>query len=63
MSIRRFFRLLRNPPLDPTKPDTLRLAVIDALHVTSRGFTGTSGAYEQVAEGHENYAKSFKKER
>lgn len=63
MSVRRFFRLLRNPPSDPTKPDTLRLAVRDALHVTHRGFTGSSDAYKQVAEGHENYAKSFKKKR
>ena len=70
MSLRRFFRLLMNknwqPPV-PTVDDSLAKTVKDALDIRSRpgaggaAFPGTSQAHERIAEGHENYAKSFKK--
>ena len=72
MSLRRFFRLLMNkdwqPPV-PTVDDSLAKTVKDAMGMRGGGppgarhspWSGTSGLYERIGEGHENYAKSFKK--
>lgn len=68
MSLRRFFRLLRNAHVHgsfPTVDDSLAKAAKDAL---SAGYTrggvssSTSKVYEHLAKGHKDYAKSFKKE-
>ena len=55
------------PPV-PTVDDSLAKTAKDAMHMRGgdpgsggSGFSGTSGLYEHIGEGHENYAKSFKK--
>lgn len=69
MSLRRFLRLLLDKNWQPSVPkadDSLARTTKDTLHSTStkgtRGFSSTGAVYERIAEGHENYAKSFKKE-
>ena len=71
MSLRRFFRLLLNKnwqPSVPTVDDSLAKTARDAMHMRGgdpgsggTGFSGTSDLYKYIGEGHENYAKSFKK--
>ena len=69
MSLRRFFRLLLNKNWQPPAPsvdDSLAKTAKDASHMRGGGpggvaFSGTSNLYKQIEEGHENYAKSFKK--
>ena len=69
MSLRRFLRLLwRNPEAGtaPKAPDSLARTAKDAMHMRGSnqqagGFSGSSAVYDQIAKGHENYAKSFKK--
>ena len=72
MGVRRFFRLLLDKNWQPpvaSVDDSLTKTVKDASHIRGGGpggsggaaFSGTSALYEQIAEGHENYAKSFKK--
>lgn len=74
MGVRRFLRLLFDkdwrPPV-PTLDNSLAKTAKDAIHVTrggsggpgwSGGFSGTSKIYDHIAEGHEDYAKSFEKE-
>ena len=68
MSLRSFFRLLRSHrPLDPASgvDDSLARTAKDTMHVRgSRGgaqYSGTEAVYKQIAKGHKNYAKSFKK--
>ena len=66
MSVRRFFRLLLDKnwhgPV-PTVDDSLAKTAKHAGHVGGRvpGSSSTSKVYEHIGEGHENYAKSFKK--
>ena len=72
MSLRRFFRLLLNknwqPPVSSVD-DSLAKTAKDATHIRGGGpggsggvsFSGTSNLYKHIEEGHENYAKSFKK--
>ena len=70
MSLRRFFRLLLDKnwqPSVPTVDDSLAKTAMDALDIRGgpgaggAAFPGTSQAHERIAEGHENYTKSFKK--
>lgn len=70
MGMRRFLRLLLDKDWQPPTPnvdDSLARTAKDALHVRGPnnfgegGFSSTGGVYEQITEGHENYAKSFKK--
>lgn len=73
MSLRRFFRLLLNKNWQPPAPsvdDSLAKTAKDALHSSGPGMGGTGSlgsygatdaVYTQIAEGHQNYAKSFKK--
>ena len=73
MSLKSFFRLLRtNRPLDPASgvDDSLARTAKDTMHVRGRGagsvvdggaYSGTEAVYKQIAKGHKNYAKSFKK--
>ncbi len=70
MILRRFFRLLLNKNWQPsasTVDDSLAKTAMDALDIRSgpgaggAAFPGTSQAHERIAEGHENYTKSFKK--
>lgn len=69
MSLRRFFRLLTDRKWVPPSSvdDSLARTAKDAVHVRGHGifgsvggFSSTSRVYEHIAEGHENYAKSFK---
>ena len=68
-SIRRFFRLLRDPRVHsriPTADTSVARTAKDALHVTARvadnsGFSSTGAVYKHIADGAENYAKSFEK--
>ena len=69
--LRRFFRLLLDKNWQPpvaSADDSLAKTAKDALHVRGeRGaggqFTSTGAVYKHIAEGHQNYAKSFKKKR
>ena len=72
MSLRRFFHLLRtNRPPDPESgvDDSLARTAKDTMHVPGRSspgvnggaYSGTEAVYKQIAKGHKNYAKSFKK--
>lgn len=68
MSLRSFFRLLRSGRLpDPASgvDDSLARTAKEAMHIrASKGgtaFSGTEAVYKQIAKGHKNYAKSFKK--
>ena len=68
MSLRRFFRLLLHNPRDHRSgvDDSLAKTTKDVGIATSTrgaggGFSGTSKVYKHIGEGHENYAKSFKK--
>ena len=62
MSLRNFFRLLRHgPPPDGRGVDnSLAKAANDSIHVCSSG-SGPGQSYQQIEEGHKNYAESFKK--
>ena len=68
MSLRRFFRLLRSDrPLDPASgvDDSLARTAKEAMHIrgnrSGTAYSGTEAVYKQIAKGHKNYAKSFKK--
>ena len=71
MSLRRFLRLLLDKNWQPpTVDDSLAKTAKDALHSRGPGMGGsgslgsygaTDAVYKHIAEGHENYAKSFKK--
>ena len=68
MGLKRFFRLLRTNRLpNPASgvDDSLARTAKDTMHVRgSRGgaqYSGTEAVYKQIAKGHKNYAKSFKK--
>ena len=66
MSLRRFLRLLLDKNWQPpTVDDSLAKTARDALHFRaprgSGGFASSGAVYEHIAEGHENYTKSFKK--
>lgn len=70
MSLRRFFHLLRtNRPPDPASgvDDSLARTAKEAMHVRGTcahggaAHSGTEAVYKQIAKGHKNYAKSFKK--
>lgn len=71
MGVRRSPRLLFDkdgqPPV-PTLDNSLAKTAKDALHSRAErglfaGFSSTGAVYEHIAEGHENYAKSFEKEK
>ena len=73
MSLRQFFRLLRNPHLHgstPTVDDSLAKAAHDIRDIGGPAPTGgflsarypmTKSVHKHLAKGHKNYAKSFKK--
>ena len=71
MGVRRFLRLLFDKNVhmsNPAADDSLAMTANDALHSRAQIGVGgevgaTDGVYEQIAEGHENYAKSFKKKK
>ncbi len=65
-SIRRFLRLLRNPRVHsriPTVDTSVARTAKDALASGGNrgGHTSTSPVYDHIADGAENYAKSFEK--
>lgn len=67
MSLRRFFRLLRTNRLPASGvDDSLARTAKDAMHIrggnkSGTHYYGTEAVYKHIAEGHKNYAKSFKK--
>ena len=67
MGLRRFFQSLLNrnwQPSVPTADHSLAKTAKDALsasHTRSGAGSSTSRVYDHIAEGHENYAKSFRK--
>ena len=74
MGMRQFLRLLLNKNWRPSVPDvddSLAKTAKDALHIRGGapggsggvGFSGTGDAYNRIGEGHQNYAKSFKKKK
>lgn len=72
MSVRRFVRLLFNPPRHDSVPneslESLLRTVDDAIHVrggedSSIPVAGNSKIYRMIAEGHKNYTASFKSNR
>ena len=65
-SIRRFLRLLRDPRVHsriPTVDTSVARTAKDALASGGNrgGHTSTSPVYDHIADGAENYAKSFAK--
>ena len=74
MGLRTFFRLLRSPELGSrvgVVDDSLARTAKDVVHFRAPGgsmgggsmggYGSTDGVYQRIAEGHKNYAKSFKK--